>query len=269
MFNRSAALIECLLHVGAVKLGKPGEFKLRSGATSDIYIDCRLVTMHADVTATVGKIFAEAIINAGFTYKELVIFGVADGGIPLVAAILSTKIARKYGWRGGWVRKEAKPYGEKGDIAGFDGSIVASPILVIEDVITTGGAVLNALKVVESRFERPEAVMCLVDRTEGVDVFPDGHWFIPIAKLNDVRYQAQRQIGVLKRYAVTINLVMLDGSKPEDAEVDGRFLGTHEYIKVAASSQAAESLALDEFHASVAIGKLEHVNVNVDSQRLD
>lgn len=131
-----------------------GEFLLRSGRTSTVYFDKYLFegdpVLLADVVAAMRTLLPPADALAGL---EL-------GGIPLVTALsLSTGQPARF------VRKKAKEYGTRRLAEG--GPVEGLRIVLIEDVITSGGAVLDAAAALRAEGATVEHVVCALDRQEG------------------------------------------------------------------------------------------------------
>jgi orotate phosphoribosyltransferase len=140
-----------------------GDFELASGARSDYYIDCRTTTMHAHGQVLIGQVGFEAIRAAG--HRPDAIGGLTMGADPLAYAIASES------WRQGEpihafsVRKRAKRHGKGQLIEGcFE---PGARVVIVEDVITTGGSALKALDAVRQARGEVLAVLGLVDREEG------------------------------------------------------------------------------------------------------
>ncbi len=120
-----------------------GDFTLASGQKSNLYVDMRRLLCTPD-GRFIGEAMAEMIWNAlpDGDRKGYTIAGVADAGIALMQAVLSTKTAEYCDWTGGWVRKEPKGYGMAGIWAG---SPLRAKIILVEDVITTGESVAKTI----------------------------------------------------------------------------------------------------------------------------
>ena len=136
---------------------------LASGARSDYYIDCRTSTMHAQGQVLMGEVGLAAIREAGL--KPRAVGGLTMGADPLAYAIAAAS------WREGdpihafSVRKEAKQHGQGRQIEGcFE---AGAPVVVVEDVITTGGSAFKACDAVREAQGHVLAVLGLVDREEG------------------------------------------------------------------------------------------------------
>ena len=132
-----------------------GEFTLRSGQVSDHYFDKYLVESDPEVVRDAVEAMA-ALLPEG----DVVLAGLELGGIPL-AAILGqrTGLATRF------VRKAAKEYGTRQQIEG--GPVDGLRVVVIEDVITSGGAVLAAVDAVRAAGGTVDTVVSLIDRQQG------------------------------------------------------------------------------------------------------
>lgn len=143
---------------------RTGEFTLSSGRTSRYYVDCRTTTMHAEGQALIGRVGVDRLQRAEL-WPALI------GGMTMGADPVSYAVAGE-SWRRGAepihafsVRKEAKGHGRGRRIEGcFEEGL---PVVVAEDVITTGGSALEACRAVEEAGGEVEAVLVLVDREEG------------------------------------------------------------------------------------------------------
>jgi orotate phosphoribosyltransferase len=91
---------------------------------------------------------------------DVVLAGLELGGIPLV-----TLLGQRAGRPIRFVRKAAKEYGTRQQIEG--GPVEGSVVVLVEDVITTGGAVLAAVEAVRAAGGTVDTVVCLIDRQQG------------------------------------------------------------------------------------------------------
>lgn len=150
--------IELALSVGALKFG---EFKLKSGRLSPYFFNSGMFASgHA--AATLGKCYAEAAIKSDAQYDML--FGPAYKGIPL-AALTAAALAEHHGNDLPYCfnRKEAKAHGEGGAIVGAD---VSQEVLIIDDVITAGTAIREAVEIITTAGGKVSGVMLALDRQE-------------------------------------------------------------------------------------------------------
>ena len=154
---------ERLLDMLATRSARRGEFTLASGRRSTLYVDARLTTMSPDGLATIGPL-ALAAIRANDWPADAV------GGLTLGADPVSYSIAYASALAGApirafTVRKEAKAHGT--------GKLIEGPyqagdrVVVIEDVITTGGSALRAVEAVRAAGGTVLGVLAVVDREEG------------------------------------------------------------------------------------------------------
>ncbi|CAN5268989.1 hypothetical protein BH10PSE12_BH10PSE12_08900 [soil metagenome] len=132
-----------------------GEFRLRSGQMSSTYFD--KYRLEAD-PALLKRVAAEMIplLPAG----SEVLAGLELGGVPIATAIsLATGLPMAF------VRKKAKAYGTCLAVEGD--SVDGKRVVLIEDVITTGGAVADATRLVEEAGAQVIGVVCAIWRGEG------------------------------------------------------------------------------------------------------
>jgi orotate phosphoribosyltransferase len=132
-----------------------GEFTLRSGRKSNYYLDKYRFETQPDVLAALGKLFAEYV-----TDKTDRIAGAELGAVPLAAAA---------GMASGkpivFIRNQKKDYGTAKQVEG-----VLNPgetVLIVEDVLTTGGQVLEAAKTLQDLGAKVEKIVAVIDRLEG------------------------------------------------------------------------------------------------------
>ena len=147
-------LIQALKNCGAVKFG---DFTLASGRKSTYYVDIKkAITDPATLELIANRI--AGIMKERHICAE-VIGGVAVGGIPL-----ATAVSLKSGLPLVIVRKSLKEYGTGGR---FIGEVAGRELLMLEDVTTTGGSVIEAIKDLRDAGSVVNMVITVVDRDEG------------------------------------------------------------------------------------------------------
>lgn len=145
--------ILCLFDTGAIKFGK---FTLKSGREAPVYVDLRVLVSHPDALRKAGEILASRLRSLSFDR----IAGIPYAGLPLgVAASLAGGHPLCY------ARKEAKEYGTKKLIEGEYHP--GERVVLIDDVITDGGAKLEGAAPFQSAGLIVEDVLVLVDRGQG------------------------------------------------------------------------------------------------------
>ena len=155
--------VEHLLDMLAVRSARRGTFTLASGRQSSLYIDARLTTMSPDGLATIGPLGLEAIRMAGWTPDA--VGGLTLGADPVSYAIAHASALAGTPVRAFTVRKEAKTHGTGKVIEGPFSS--GDTVVIIEDVITTGGSALKAVAAVRAAGGIVLGVLAVVDREEG------------------------------------------------------------------------------------------------------
>ncbi|MCI0491678.1 MAG: orotate phosphoribosyltransferase [Planctomycetes bacterium] len=156
MYDREA--LKTLVREKALRFG---DFTLASGKKAKYYLDCRQVTLDAQGVRLVGEGMLDLL---GGNLPDLV-GGMAIGADPITAAILTLAGVRGLALRGAMVRKEAKQHGT--------GKLVEGPfrdgesIVIVEDVVTTGGSSLLAIERCEAVGLRVQRVLAIIDRLEG------------------------------------------------------------------------------------------------------
>ncbi len=132
-----------------------GDFTLRSGRKSRFYLDKYLFETQPDVLAEVGRLLAERR-----TPHTTCIAGAELGGVPLAAAA-----ALAGGLPFVIVRNARKDYGTQKP---FEGRLAPGDVvLLVEDVATTGGQIIEAAAVLRDAGATVEKIVAVIDRGEG------------------------------------------------------------------------------------------------------
>ncbi|MCA9258181.1 MAG: orotate phosphoribosyltransferase, partial [Planctomycetales bacterium] len=125
------------------------------------YLDCRKVTLASEG----ARLIAEGMLDLMGEPLPPLVGGMALGADPITAAILTLAGVRGQSLRGVMVRKEAKAHGA--------GNLVEGPyepgeeIVIVEDVVTTGGSSLLAIERCEAVGLKVRRVLAIIDRLEG------------------------------------------------------------------------------------------------------
>lgn len=140
-----------------------GDFVLASGARSSYYIDCRLTTMSAAGMVLIGQLGLEAIRAAGWPADA--IGGLTMGADPVAYAIAAASAHAGTPIDAFSVRKEAKGHGTGQQIEG--NFRPGAKVVVVEDVITSGGSAEKAIAAVTAAGAQVVGVLAVVDREQG------------------------------------------------------------------------------------------------------
>ena len=156
-----------------------GTFTLASGKTSSYYINSKKVLFHAEAVALLGELLYRATSDLDLQG----IGGLEIGAIPMAAAAAMSYHQHGRTIEGFFVRKEAKGHGSKQRIEGEIKS--GNRVAVIDDVLTTGGSVVQAIEELEKIGAIVVRVVCVVDRLQGAGAALSKYDFRPIFTVRD------------------------------------------------------------------------------------
>ncbi len=151
--SSQAALADGLLNAGCIKFGN---FTLKSGLSSPIYIDLRRIISFPRLLAQIGDAYLPLLRN--LTFDRL-------AGLPYAAIPIATAVSLQGDYPMIYPRKEVKTYGTKAEIEGeFHAGETA---LVIDDLATTGGSKFEAIEKLTAVGLVVKDIVVLVDRQSG------------------------------------------------------------------------------------------------------
>lgn len=153
-----------LITLLAERSARRGHFVLSSGRTSNLYVDARQTAMSPEGLVLIGSL-GLSIIREMFGQTVDSIGGLTLGADPIAYAIAYASATTTHPIRAFTVRKEAKTHGTGRQVEGPFHS--GDRVVVIEDVITTGGSALRAVETLRTHGATILAVLALVDREEG------------------------------------------------------------------------------------------------------
>ncbi|VAW59078.1 Orotate phosphoribosyltransferase [hydrothermal vent metagenome] len=140
---------------------KFGEFTLKSARNSPYFFNAGLFNT-GRALAEMGRCYAQAIVESGIEYD--VLFGPAYKGIPLVAVTaMALQLDHGLDVHYAFNRKEVKDHGEGGNIVG---SKIQGRVLILDDVITAGTAIREAIDIIDQNNGTATGVMIALDRQE-------------------------------------------------------------------------------------------------------
>jgi orotate phosphoribosyltransferase len=140
-----------------------GDFVLASGRKSSYYVDARLTTMSAQGLVLIGRVGLQALRSRGWAPDA--VGGLTMGADPVAYAIAAASAQSPPQVEAFSVRKEAKAHGTARRIEGNFAS--GGRVVVVEDVLTTGGSALQAVSAVRGEGGQVLGVLTVVDREEG------------------------------------------------------------------------------------------------------
>jgi len=146
-------LADSLLEAGCIKFG---EFTLKSGLKSPIYIDLRRIISYPTLLENIAQAYLPLLSTLQFS---------RIAGLPYAAIPIATAISLAGNYPMIYPRKEVKEYGTKADIEGEYHA--GETVVVIDDLATTGGSKFEAIEKLTGAGLVVKDVVVLVDRQSG------------------------------------------------------------------------------------------------------
>jgi orotate phosphoribosyltransferase len=159
-----------------------GDFTLASGKKAKYYLDGKQITLDA----AGARLIAEGILDMIGSPLPKAVGGMAIGADPITAAVITIAGVRGLELKGILVRKESKGHGTQQFIEGPVKP--GDDVVIVEDVVTTGGSSLLAIDRVEQFGLKVRGVIAIVDRMEGgAEAFAArGHKFNSLLTIRDL-----------------------------------------------------------------------------------
>jgi uridine monophosphate synthetase len=146
-------LADGLLSAGCIKFG---QFTLKSGMTSPIYIDLRQLVSFPTLLEQVAQAYLPILNKLSFDRMA---------GLPYAALPIATSISILGGWPFIYPRKEVKTYGTRAEIEGNYNE--GDRVVVVDDLATTGGTKFESIEKLTSVGLKVEDIVVLIDRQSG------------------------------------------------------------------------------------------------------
>lgn len=150
-----------LLNLIRDKALKFGDFTLASGKKAKYYLDGKQVTLDS----TGARLIGEGMLDLMMPHLPAAVGGMSIGADPITAAIITIAGLHDLPLVGFMVRKEPKGHGTNRYLEGPVKP--GDEVVIVEDVVTTGGSSLLAIERAEEFGLRVSAVLAIVDRMEG------------------------------------------------------------------------------------------------------
>jgi len=150
-------LCTLLMRVSAMKFGT---FTLASGKLSPYYVDLRIVPSFPDAYRLTCDAFIQLITHDVGLDKFNRISGIPTAGIPFASAV-AFQMKKPFLY----TRKEVKTHGRERMVEGI--LLPGDKVLIMDDLITTGGSLINAAKAMRAEGGIVNDAVVLIDREEG------------------------------------------------------------------------------------------------------
>ncbi len=166
---------------------REGDFTLASGQKSSFYVDLKATTLHPEGIAAIAYHAFEKIEASGLGIDA--VGGPTLGADPIATALSLEAFRRGVFWPAYLVRKDSKKHGTHEYLEGKQNLPVGAKVLVLEDVVTTGGSSLQAIEHIRAEGFHPVAVMTVVDREQGAaERYQNmGLRFLSLCTLSDIQ----------------------------------------------------------------------------------
>ena len=140
-----------------------GDFTLTSGKKSHYYIDARLTTLDPKGAYLIGNIVLDRMQESDV--RPDAVGGLSLGADPISTAVSLVSFTRDEPMRALMIRKETKKHGMGKRVEG--NLEPGDSVLIVEDVISTGGSTITAIKAIENEGAHVPLIIALVDRLMG------------------------------------------------------------------------------------------------------
>lgn len=158
---------------------------LSSGVESNFYIDGKQTTLHPEGAYLTGRLFFEAIRDVDGVEG---VGGMTLGADPIATAVSIASYLEGRSIPAFIIRKEPKGHGTGAWLEGRKNLRTGAKVVIVEDVVTSGGSSLKAIRRVEEEGMKVLGVVTLVDREEGGrdNIEKAGYWLKAIFTKSDI-----------------------------------------------------------------------------------
>jgi orotate phosphoribosyltransferase len=165
---------------------RKGDFTLASGKKSSFYIDMKVTTLHPEGAHLIGELAVDVLKRSGIDVGG--VGGLTLGADPIATAVSLAAYGHGLKWPAFIVRKEAKDHGTSRYVEGTENLAPGASLVVLEDVVTTGGSSVKAIERLREAGYKPAAVLTVVDREQGgAEAFAQmGVKFLSLVKLSQL-----------------------------------------------------------------------------------
>lgn len=158
---------------------------LSSGVDSDFYFDGKQTTLHPEGSYLTGKLFFEALQDISDVQG---VGGLTLGADPIATALSLVSFLENRPIPAFIIRKEPKGHGTGAWLEGRKNLSSGAKVVIVEDVVTSGGSSLKAIRRAEEEGLVVLGVITLVDREEGgrENIEKEGYWLKAIFTKSEI-----------------------------------------------------------------------------------
>jgi uridine monophosphate synthetase len=202
--DQKERLLIRLYQIGALKFGS---FKLKSGQISPIYFDLRVIVSYPDVLQLMADCMWQLLDSTSAQFDFIC-------GVPYTALPIATAMSLSYNKPMIMKRKEAKDYGTKKMLEGVFKA--GDSCLIIEDVITTGGSILETAEALEQEDIKVNHIIVCINREQGgsENVQQKGYRVTSLYTVTEVLSLAHRSGFITDRQCADIMGYILHNQSP-------------------------------------------------------
>jgi orotate phosphoribosyltransferase len=186
----SGVFKEKLLKILREKSYREGDFTLASGKKSNFYLDVKETALHPEGAFVIGAMAVELLEREGV--RPFAVGGLTLGADPLATSVSLAYFANGMPVPAYIVRKQPKDHGTLAWIEGAKTFPKGAGLVVLEDVVTTGGSSLKAVDKLEEAGFRVLGILTVVDRMEGAAeaIRARGLKFFSLCNLPEIRKES-------------------------------------------------------------------------------
>lgn len=179
-----------LVRVIRDKSYREGDFTLASGQKSKFYIDMKATTLDPEGADLLGRLATEVLVQYSKTSGHQIegVGGLTLGADPIATAVSLSAFRSGIRWPAFIVRKESKGHGTDQYVEGKENLRTGASVIVLEDVVTTGGSSVKAIERLRNEGFKPVAVLTVVDREAGGEAAfkKMGVDFLSLVKISEI-----------------------------------------------------------------------------------
>jgi orotate phosphoribosyltransferase len=160
---------------------------LASGKPSNFYIDVKQTALNSEGSYLIGNL-VYTLVTEEFPNLPDGIGGITMGADPIASAVSVISFMKGRPIPAFYIRKEPKAHGTGRWVEGIKNLKEGAQVVIVEDVVTTGGSTIKACKHAEETGYKVMGIISIVDREEGgrENIEKEGYWFESLFVKSDI-----------------------------------------------------------------------------------